>query len=235
MRRLILLLALALSACEAAAPGRVRAPVADAPALDAGTAAQTFIEVVAAVEPVAERECRRLAPAGTRCDFIVAVNRDLRAPPNAFQSRTEAGQPVVTFTVAMIAQAANADEMAFVLGHEAAHHILGHLTRQAENAAAGAAILAGLAGAPGASAADIADAEQIGAILGARSYSKEFELEADRLGTVISLRAGYDPVLGAAYFARIPDPGNRFLGSHPPNAARMGVVMDTARRLGAPG
>ncbi|MFV0512580.1 MAG: M48 family metallopeptidase [Jhaorihella sp.] len=235
MRRLIALLALALTACDVAGPSRVAPPVGEALPLEAGAAAKAFVEVVAAVEPVAGRECRRLAPKGTRCDFLIAVNRDLRAPPNAFQSRTEAGQPVVTFTVAMIAQATNADEMAFVLGHEAAHHILGHLARQAEYAAAGAAIFAGLAGATGASPADIAEAEQIGAIVGARRYSKEFELEADRLGTAISLRAGYDPVLGAAYFARIPDPGNRFLGSHPPNAERMGVVTDTARRLGAGG
>lgn len=74
-------------------------------------------------------------------------------------------------------------------------------------------------------------AEQIGASLGARTYSKDFELEADQLGTVITARAGFDPVRGALFFNRIPDPGNRFLGTHPPNAARMDIVRKTAAGL----
>jgi len=56
-------------------------------------------------------------------------------------------------------------------------------------------------------------------------------LEADRLGTVITARAGFNPVRGAEFFNRIPDPGNRFLGTHPPNAARMEIVRRTAAGL----
>lgn len=70
-------------------------------------------------------------------------------------------------------------------------------------------------------------ATNVGASVGARSYSKEFELEADALGTVIARKSGYNPVRGAEYFTRIPDPGNRFLGSHPPNAQR----IETVRRV----
>jgi predicted Zn-dependent protease len=51
---------------------------------------------------------------------------------------------------------------------------------------------------------------------------------------VIAARAGYDPVRGAAFFNRIPDPGDQFLGSHPPNADRIRVVQATAARLGLP-
>ena len=40
--------------------------------------------------------------------------------------------------------------------------------------------------------------------------------------------AGYDPRIGALYFARIPDPGDRFLGTHPPNADRQRVVAEVA-------
>jgi predicted Zn-dependent protease len=69
----------------------------------------------------------------------------------------------------------------------------------------------------------------IGAGVGARSYSKNFELEADGLGTVITHRAGFNPVKGAEYFTQIPDPGNRFLGTHPPNAQR----IETVRRVAA--
>lgn len=233
MHRLLLLLVLGLAGCATAVAPPSGAP-RTAPGLSPEQAAQSFLEVVATVEPVAERECRRLT-SGVNCDFLIRVDRDIGAEPNAFQSLTRDGRPVITFTVAMIAEAMNADEMAFVLGHETSHHILGHLARQARNAAAGAAIFAELATLSGGGPAEIASAQNIGAEIGALSYSKEFELEADRLGTLITLRAGYDPIRGAGYFARSPDPGDRFLGTHPPNAARLAVVRDTARRLGVPG
>ncbi|MGB0799102.1 MAG: peptidase M48, partial [Planktomarina sp.] len=35
---------------------------------------------------------------------------------------------------------------------------------------------------------------------------------------------------GAAYFTRIPDPGNRFLGTHPPNGARITTVRAAVGR-----
>ena len=40
----------------------------------------------------------------------------------------------------------------------------------------------------------------------------------------MTFQAGYDPVLGATYFTRIADPGNKFLGTHPPNSARIAAV-----------
>ena len=117
------------------------------------------------------------------------------------------------------------------MGHEAAHHIAGHIARQQQNAVAGAVIFAGLATLSGGDANTVRSAQELGAQVGARSYSKDFELEADRLGTVISHKAGYDPVRGAAFFTRIPDPGNTFLGTHPPNALRINTVRKTAAKL----
>ena len=75
------------------------------------------------------------------------------------------------------------------------------------------------------------NAQRLGAQVGARTYSKEFELEADALGTIIASRAGYDPLLGAEFFNRIPDPGDKFLGTHPPNAERIATVRRTAAGL----
>jgi predicted Zn-dependent protease len=74
-------------------------------------------------------------------------------------------------------------------------------------------------------------AQRLGAEVGARSYSKDFELEADALGTVITARAGFDPLRGAEFFTRIPDPGDKFLGTHPPNASRIDVVRRTVAGL----
>lgn len=71
----------------------------------------------------------------------------------------------------------------------------------------------------------------MGGALGARSYSKDYELEADELGTIITARSGYDPIKGAAFFTRIPDPGDRFLGSHPPNGQRIATVRRTVANM----
>ena len=51
------------------------------------------------------------------------------------------------------------------------------------------------------------------------------------MGAVIAHKAGYDPVLGAEFFNRIPDPGDRFLGTHPPNAERIRTVRRVAATL----
>lgn len=196
----------------------------------AGQAARQFVSVVQTVEPVAERECRNRAPRAN-CDFQIVVDDRPGQPPNAFQTIDRNGRPILAFNLALIASVSNADELAFVMGHEAAHHVLGHLGRTQQNAAVGAVILSGLAALGGADAAAVQSAEQIGATLGARSYSKDFELEADRLGTIITARAGFDPIRGAEFFNKIPDPGHRFLGTHPPNAARMDIVRRTASGL----
>ena len=229
MRLIALILSLFLiAACDVPAPS---GGGADAPGLTPEQAASSFAEVVAAVEPAAEKECRRRAPQ-LNCDFRIVVDSDRRAPPNAFQSVDKSGQPVITFTVALIASARNADEIAFVMSHEAAHHIRNHLSRQRKNAEAGAVVFGSLATLTGGTNADVATAQRLGAAVGARSYSKEFELEADELGTIITARAGYDPLVGAGFFTRIPDPGDEFLGTHPPNAQRVEIVRKTAKSLG---
>lgn len=236
MRWLVLLAFGLLAACDVPAPtsqvpSRPQSASTQPSSQDAraraGIAARQFVSVVQTVEPVAEQECRRLAP-DAYCDFQIVVDDRPGQPPNAFQTVDRSGRPILAFNLGLIASVENADELAFVMGHEAAHHVLGHLGRTQQNAAVGAVILSGLVALGGADESTVQSAEQIGASLGARTYSKDFELEADRLGTIITARAGYDPVRGAQFFTRIPDPGNRFLGTHPPNAARMEIVRRTA-------
>ena len=239
MRWLLPILFLALAGCEVVptstpAPQHPSGQTAQTSDSDrrqrAEIAAKQFVNVVETVEPVAEAECRRRT-SGANCDFLIVVDNRPNQPPNAFQTVDKFGRPVVAFNLALIASVQNADELAFVMGHETAHHILGHLERTRSNAIAGAVILSGLASLSGANAEGIRNAEELGAAVGARSYSKDFELEADALGTVITERAGFNAVRGAAFFTRIPDPGNRFLGSHPPNSARIEIVRRTAARL----
>ena len=210
----------------------VQAP--DAAQTDAGPtpqqAVESFVAVIERVEPIAEKLCRART-GGVNCDFQIFVDARAPLPPNAFQTVDKTGRPVIVFTIALIADARNADEIAFVLGHEASHHILGHIIKRAETAQTTAVLAAVLAQSSGAGPDEVRNATKFGAELGARRYSKDFELEADALGTEIAYLAGYDPVRGAAFFSRLQDPGDQFLGSHPPNAQRQEVVRETAARL----
>ncbi len=222
----------ALAACEVVpvSPVPPAGVVPQQTAPTTRTSARSFLRVVQTVEPVAERECRARTQ-NVNCDFNIVVDDRPGMPANAFQTLDRQGRPIIAFTLALIEDARNEDELAFVLGHEAAHHIAGHIGRQQQNAVAGAVIFAGLATLSGGDAGAVRSAQRLGAEVGARSYSKDFELEADALGTVITARAGYDPLRGAAFFTRIPDPGDRFLGTHPPNADRIGVVRRTVSAL----
>lgn len=231
MRWIVGVLLLALAACEVyvePAPGAnpIEPGAGQTGGMTPAEAAAAFTEVTRNLEPVAERECRRLSP-GLNCDFYITVDNDPNEPPNAYQSLGRNGRPVITFTSSMLFTLNNRDELAFVMAHETAHHIRRHLERGQEHAQAGAVLLGGLASASGASAADVEALTRIGAELGVRSYSKEFELEADELGTLITHYAGYSPKAGVQFFTRLPDPGDRFLGSHPPNNDRIRVVQHT--------
>ena len=108
--------------------------------------ARDFVTVVERVEPVAERECRARS-GGLNCDFRIVVDDRPGVPANAFQTEDEAGRPIIAVTLALLADTRNRDEIAFVLAHEASHHIAGHLERQRQNATLGAAVFGELAGA----------------------------------------------------------------------------------------
>lgn len=213
---------------EVIEPLAVRAPTAPRGEREV---ARDFVAVVATVEPVAERICRSQGIV-RNCDFRILVDDRPGVPPNAFQTVDETGRPILAITLSLLRDTRNRDEIAFVLSHEAAHHIAGHLERQRQNATLGAVVFGQLAGALGTGSEEgVRTAQELGALVGARSYSKDFELEADRLGTIITAEAGYDPVLGAEFFFRIPDPGDQFLGTHPPNAERVAIVRRTAAGL----
>jgi Zn-dependent protease with chaperone function len=242
MRGLSLLLALMVAGCMTVEPTETaRDPNAPAnspwPTNTAGpSSVQTtlvlsrFAAVVRQVEPVAERECRRRTT-GMICDFKIVIDDNEDEVPNAFQTLDKNGRPVIAFNIGLIRLAQNEHELAFVLGHEAAHHIRGHLVKQRKHAAAGALIFGGLATLTGGDAESVKSAQELGAVVGARSYSKDFELEADTLGTAIAKYSGYDPLVGARFFTRIPDPGDRFLGTHPPNRQRMDTVRNALNAL----
>ena len=236
MRLMAIALMLGLGACTPVVvdDGPAIAPIQAAPTpakLSQRQAMNNFSVAVSRVTPVAESLCRRRAPQ-QNCDFRIIVDDRPGQPVNAYQTLDRSGRPIIAFTVPLIAEARNRDEIAFVIAHEAAHHIEGHIARQQQNASLGAVLVGSLAGALGAGdQATIDNAARLGATFGARSYSKNFELEADATGTRIAAAAGFDPLRGAQFFFRIPDPGDRFLGTHPANADRLRTVQRVAAGL----
>lgn len=230
----VAILGLALAGCDVTVnqPPTQTKPQQAAPAASQPSSrnVQSFNSVVARVEPVAEAACRARTR-NTNCDFRIVVDSRPNQPPNAFQTLDRSGRPIIGFTASLIATARNADELAFIMGHEAAHHIAGHIPQTQKRAVEGALLGGLLATVAGADPATVDTAQRIGGTVGARRFAKNFELEADQLGTVIAARAGFDPVRGARYFTRIPDPGNTFLGTHPPNAQRIETVKRTAAGL----
>lgn len=189
-----------------------------------------ILDVAARMTPVVIRFCREKLRRGN-CAFQIAVDEDRAQPANAFQTLDDNGRPVIVFTRSLLNLAKNPDELAFVLGHEAAHHIAGHIPRRQDQAMTGAILVGILGQSAGLTGEELKRVQEIGAGLAAQHYSKEFELEADALGAEIALSAGYDPIRGANFFTRLPDPGDRFMGSHPANSERLAVVRATVKRI----
>lgn len=232
MRRLLAIIALPLLAACDVPTTSVSAPSEPLPQVTRTGSPQTLADyraVAARVEPVAERACRARTR-GANCDFKLVIDRNPRLGENAYQTYDDNGRPVLGITPALIGSMKNRDELAFVIGHEAAHHIRGHIEQTQASAQAGAILGAVLGSAVGLDASGVEATTNIGGTVGARRFSKEFELQADALGAQIAEQAGYDAVRGVLYFAEAADPGNRFLGTHPPNADRIRIVRQAVGR-----
>jgi predicted Zn-dependent protease len=120
----------------------------------------------------------------------------------------------------------NDDELAFVVAHEIAHSVQGHVQKKTGNVLLGSILDALILGTTGISTGGIFGR------LGGAAYSKSFEFEADYAGLYIAARAGHD-VSGAVNFWRrlaAEHPKSieySFAASHPSNPERF-VAMEKA-------
>lgn len=209
-------------------------------------AVSQYLRVVKRVEPVAETFCRTQTAErdAFNCDVQIFVD-DKLLERNAYQTYTPDGDPFIAFTIPLIADARNEHEIAFVLGHEFGHHIAEHIQKQKQQALAGALVM-GVLTAYGQSASYQYNASynsynaqkemernmQVGAQIGQTAFSQSYELEADVIGAHIAAAAGYDPIIGARYFAR-PEAARSeagrlsFWGTHPPDEKRVATVIAT--------
>ena len=125
---------------------------------------------------------------------------------------------------------ANDGEVAAVMAHEIAHGLLDHLGSKQQDAVLGAMLGAVLGTAVG------VDATGLGANLGALTYSKAYEREADYVGLYILARAGYG--LRDAYtmwrkMATVSASRGSFLDSHPAFTERLALIRATNDEIAA--
>jgi Zn-dependent protease with chaperone function len=215
-----------------AGPAAPAAPAARGRSLAVGVA--EYRRAAARIEASAEAMCRETHPSRPprTCDFDLRLVDDPRIGPNAFQTVRRDGRPVVAMTVQLVAETANADEIAFVLGHEAGHHIADHIAKSRSQAITGALVLGTIASLGNASQDVVSDMMDLGASLGGRAYSQSYELEADVLGAYIAARAGYDPERGSRVFARPAlAAGGGLLSTHPASTRRQATVAATAAEI----
>lgn len=205
-----------------------------------------YAQVRQRIKPAAEALCREEAPNASRtyCNFRFEYITDPDAPPNAFQTLSDDGRPLVIMTDTLLQQMRSDDEIAMVLAHEAAHHIATHIPKQQQNQVLGAILLGGITAVAGggyATQENIEQAMNIGASVAGRAYSQTYELEADWLGAFIAARAGYDPERGAQIFGRpalASSAGGTLLSTHPASPQRRQLVAratDEIRRQQAAG
>jgi Zn-dependent protease with chaperone function len=143
----------------------------------------------------------------------------------------------------LILAARSEAELAGVLAHEMAHVAMRHGTHQASKSyltKGGLGLLGGLFGRPSGSSSQIVRA--IGGVgLNAvfMKFSRDDEYEADRIGTQMMVKAGFDPLAMATMFemlqaqqSREPGKLEQFFSSHPPAADRGQRIRQMAASLG---
>lgn len=129
----------------------------------------------------------------------------------------------------------DADEVAFILGHEMAHVIRGHAMNRIvrDSAVAAASRMAPIRGAIS------GWLRKVGVQFLESAYSQELESEADQLGVRLMAAAGYDPRRSLQLFGRLAklksaaegfDFGSYF-SSHPPFNVRIENVSFQLRKL----
>ena len=144
------------------------------------------------------------------------------------------------FNRGMFLAAGDEAQVAGVLAHELSHVLLRHGTAQATKATpyqlgtiAGAILGAVVGGRKG---EIIAQGTQLGIGTAFLRFSREYEKQADILGTHIMARAGYDPREMANMFKTIEQQNGgtgapEFLNSHPDPGNRYDYVMEEAQTL----
>lgn len=215
------------------------------PQLSASAAKRRFARVAPRIERVGESVCKAATAErkNFNCDVDIAIDYKLKQRNAYFTYKDQ--KPVIRITEQMLQDTRSDDEVAFILGHEYGHLIGRHIQKQQQQAIAGALILGAITAAATSSSSSygttynqsaVNSAVELGAAAGSMAYSQTYELESDTLGARITHAAGYDPVKGAAFFARPEKAKSKsgklsFWGTHPPDEKRLATVLATVDQI----
>lgn len=147
----------------------------------------------------------------------------------------------VAFYRGILETMSNDDQVATVMGHEVAHLSRNHAAQRARTQAAAGLGLAAVS--VGLGAADVQNRDQWAGILGAGvtfgvllPYSRQHELEADRIGVDYMARSGYDPRQALAFWEAKAAQNQRstveLLSTHPSDSTRIDQLRQHLRERG---
>jgi len=143
----------------------------------------------------------------------------------------------INITSAMARFADDDSELAYIIAHEAAHNIMGHVDSTKRNALGGmliGAIADAIAARQGYdTGGDFTKAGMEGGVL---AYSVDFEEEADYIGLYILARAGYEYQHVPEFWRRmsLENPESIYLSTtHPSNASRYVVMRKVIQEIDA--
>ncbi|MGH8661455.1 MAG: M48 family metallopeptidase [Burkholderiales bacterium] len=127
------------------------------------------------------------------------------------------------------------DELAAVMGHEIAHALREHGRERASQAYA-QSLLLGVAGAAAGLGTDtVRLAQMVTDLTFNLPHSREFEVEADRIGVELAARGGYDPRAAVTLWQKMGQAGGsappQFLSTHPSPQNRQKDLADYAARV----
>lgn len=205
--------------------------------LTRAAAVTRFKRVMPRVRRAGVTYCKTVYPGANPayCNVDFGIDPQLTEPNAYFTFKNR--RPIVRVSVPLLQESGSDDEVAFVLAHEYGHMLGQHIQKSAQQAQAGAFILGALTAAVGGDAAAVESSMDLGAAVGGRAYSQEYELESDILGTRIAYAAGYDPVKGLQFFTRAAKKGARsggsFWSTHPPDRRRVATVLAEVERIKA--
>lgn len=194
-----------------------------------GRGQSSFQRVSKDLLPVTRSACRTVHKARSlsKCNFRLILRNEQGNTPDARFTRNASGRPVILFNTAMLQFLRDDDEMAMVLGHEMAHQIADHIERGQREVIRSALNSAAEAKKAGTDPNEAAVKAAQSALI---SFSRKFELEADRAGTVLMMRAGYTPDKAINLLDRLPAGDPRFR-RHPPHPKRKEAVRAIAKQF----
>ena len=175
----------------------------------------------ARVRRVGGRVVEAAGLSGRSWDYAVFVSQS----PNAFV--LPSGK--IGVTTGLLGLVRNDDQLAAVLGHEIGHVVARHAAERYSSSAATSLVLSGVQSAAGDYAQAAGAIGGLGAQLGVLlPFSRQHELEADRLGVDYLQRAGYRPSEAIALWrlmsAQRQGSTPEFASTHPSDASRIAAL-----------